>query len=348
MKKMNILRICLIAVYLSMGMNIAFSQTTRDLQLTGGPNGDYSGYEKAGLFNLTFTNVSGTSPATPTPLPAGSLQIVLAIPPGMEFDDAYTPPTGWTFEKSGPQTVVLRQTAAVSSSPPASIVSFAVPLTTKSAVDEGVWSAQIQRVLPTYQDNNPNNSFPNGTVSVADVNLPVALTQFLVVKESNAANLAWSTTEETNSDHFEVQHSLNAKNWAVLGTVKSHGESKVLRNYNYQHATPNNGANYYRLRMVDNDETFAYSTIRSVNFAGLAESAISVFPNPASDHLFVNNAEINKLKTLTIVAQNGKELVSSPVSATGVSIKSLQPGLYLVKLLSQDGTLSTHKLIISK
>lgn len=336
------------AVFLSMGMNIAFSQTTRDLQLTGGPDGDYSGFEKAGFFNLTFVNVSGTNPATTTPLPGGSLQIVLAVPPGIEFDDVYTPPTGWTFQKSGPQTVVLTQTGAVSSSPPASIVSFAVPLTTKAAVDEGVWSAQIQRVLPTYQDNNPNNSFPNGTVSVADVNLPVTLSQFQVVKENTTSNLTWSTTEETNSDHFEVQHSLNAKNWAALTTVKSHGESAILRNYIYSHAMPSNGDNYYRLRMVDKDGTFAYSNVRSVTFEGLAESTLSVFPNPASDRLYVSNAEINKLKTLTIVAQNGKELITSPVSTSGVSIKSLQPGLYLVKLLSLDGSLSTHKLIISK
>jgi hypothetical protein len=178
--------------------------------------------------------------------------------------------------------------------------------------------------------------------------LPVTLVSFNAVKEGSTANLNWATTAETNSDFFEVQHSLNAKNWSVLGSVKSHGESAVLRNYSYPHATPSNGTNYYRLRMVDKDQTYAYSTIRSTTFEGITESVVSVFPNPASDLLFVNNAEINKLKTLTIVTQDGKELITSSVSAAGVSIKNLQPGLYLVKLLSSDGALSTHKLVISK
>lgn len=209
------------------------------------------------------------------------------------------------------------------------------------------WNTQTIAINGAFDNNQLGNSF-DAPITVGPSPLPVTLVSFNVDKEGFAANLAWATTEESNSDFFEIQHSLNAKNWAAVGTVKSHGESNVLRNYTYTHAAPASGTNYYRLRMVDKDATFAYSTIRSLNFEGLAESSVSVFPNPTSDRLYVKNAEINKLKSLTIVGKDGKELIKSPVSTSGVSIKSLQPGLYLVKLLSQDGTLSTHKLVIDK
>nr|MBZ1363183.1 Ig family protein [Dyadobacter fermentans]MBZ1363278.1 Ig family protein [Dyadobacter fermentans] len=72
------------------------------------------------------------------------------------------------------------------------------------------------------------------------------------------ALLTWSTTEEVNSDRFEIERSLNGKGWSTIGKVRSNGESSVLRNYTYTDDSPEKGENLYRLRMVDLDGTYAF------------------------------------------------------------------------------------------
>jgi hypothetical protein len=88
-------------------------------------------------------------------------------------------------------------------------------------------------------------------------NLPVRLKSFDGYPEGGLVNLNWATTEETNSDYFGIEHSLNAKNWRSIGKVTALGESKKLKDYQFKHNQPVSGVNYYRLKMVDKDRTFA-------------------------------------------------------------------------------------------
>ncbi len=97
--------------------------------------------------------------------------------------------------------------------------------------------------------------------------LPVTLTSFIATKEGQTAQLKWSTTEETNSDRFEIERSQNGKNWDLIGTQKSNGESTSLKNYTFSDVKPLNGENLYRLKMIDRDATYAYSRIQSLTFA---------------------------------------------------------------------------------
>nr|WP_229254101.1 hypothetical protein [Dyadobacter sp. NIV53] len=101
--------------------------------------------------------------------------------------------------------------------------------------------------------------------------LPVTLISFRANKEGMGVSLNWSTVEEINSERFDIQHSINAKSWAIIGSVKSFGNTNVRQDYSFMHANPVNSNNYYRLKMVDRvvnnrDATFTYSQIRSIEF----------------------------------------------------------------------------------
>src|SRR5262249_11305088 len=106
--------------------------------------------------------------------------------------------------------------------------------------------------------------------------LPVTLVSFKALAEGQTTSLSWTTSEETNSDRFDIERSQNGKNWAKIGSVASHKESAVNQYYSFVDAAPLRGDNLYRLKMVDLDETFAYSRIENVNFKGIA----LVYPNP--------------------------------------------------------------------
>lgn len=195
--------------------------------------------------------------------------------------------------------------------------------------------------------------------------LPVTLVSFTVAKENTTANLKWATTEETNADRFEIQRSKDAKKWAAIGEVKAAGESKTLLTYNFTDVTPISGMNYYRLKMIDRDQTgspaagspaaFAYSRIQSVDFSE-KRTQIAVYPNPVTNVISLKDSEggsMHDVSEIAIVNSSGvtvfkKVAVSgTPAVTSGINVASLVNGIYVVKI-TRNGTLSTHKIVIAK
>jgi hypothetical protein len=175
--------------------------------------------------------------------------------------------------------------------------------------------------------------------------LPVTLTRFTAVTEGRTVSLNWSTSEETNSDRFEIQRSADGKKWGRIGTVASSGESKVLIDYSYVDSGPLAGINLYRLKIIDNDETFAYSTIRNVKMEGTAK--VTPYPNPAVDKVLIQDYQLVKQIELHN-ASGAKILESQQLSPTGIDVARLPQGIYIITLTLFDGTISTHKVAVTR
>ncbi len=174
--------------------------------------------------------------------------------------------------------------------------------------------------------------------------LPVKLISFTAARESATSSLAWSTTEETNASHFEIQRSSNAKDWTAIGTRAAAGESKAILHYAFTDASPASGMNYYRLRMVDNDATFAYSRIESVRFDKTQQ--VTIYPNPASKTLFLKETDV---KEISILTANGNLIYKSgKVSEEGVDMSSFSNGTYIVKITGRDGSIYTERIVVLK
>jgi hypothetical protein len=156
--------------------------------------------------------------------------------------------------------------------------------------------------------------------------------------------ISWSTTEETGSDRFEIERSTDGKAWAKIGSVRSHGESNALVDYTFTDSRPAAGTNLYRLRMVDADDTYAFSSIREVTVEGAMAAA---YPNPVSDRLLIRDH--NQVKHATLTSVSGMRVLSrSSVSAEGLDVRSLAPGVYMLSLTLFDGTISTQKIAVSR
>ena len=187
--------------------------------------------------------------------------------------------------------------------------------------------------------------FDLGCVTVeAGTPLPVTLTDFKVKKEGTAATLAWSTTSETNSKEFEVQHSLNGKQWEILGVVAAQGESSVIKSYTYTHATPSNGSNLYRLRMVDQDETFAFSRIVSESF--VTEESVVLYPNPSSNFMKLKSGS-DKVASIQIYDVRGVKVRDFvPRDGNDIDVSSLAQGTYIVTFKQSSGLLNKQRIQI--
>lgn len=179
---------------------------------------------------------------------------------------------------------------------------------------------------------------------VADPALPVTLIELKATKEEKSTLLTWSTTDESNSDYFEVQRTTDGANWAVIGKVKATGESKVKLDYSHRDVSPMKGDNLYRLKMVDRDSTFAYSRIVAINFDG--ESDVVIYPNPISvnDELHIGGADVAKIKKVDFYNTKGGLVLSSGAKGS-INMQNLAKGLYIVKIVLENGTTITNRVV---
>jgi len=215
-------------------------------------------------------------------------------------------------------------------------------------------SGQLSGTPTTGQDGIYNfqvrarNIF--GQSAVADFRLPiesalpVTLVSFKAVSEGPIALLSWSTATETNSDRFDVERSQNGKKWEKIGSIKSNHESALQRFYDYKDAKPLDGQNLYRLKMVDLDETFAYSHIENVNFATTA----FIYPNPVrnSENLNLNLTDWSKVKMVKVLNAQGKTVFeASNALTTGISTRNLSAGTYVVQVIQTNGSVTAHKFV---
>jgi hypothetical protein len=183
-------------------------------------------------------------------------------------------------------------------------------------------------------------------VIIRKCQLPVKLISFAAAVKEQTTVLTWATVEETNSDRFEVEKSSDSKNWIKVGTKSSAGESKGNLNYSFVDQTPAAGINYYRLKMIDKDATFAYSSIVHVNFVG---ELAYVYPNPTSGLLKFNASGSSYPESAQLLNTSGKAVYEfRQIPADGIQLKGVvSKGIYLLKISHNDGTQATHKIIVS-
>ncbi|TLU99633.1 T9SS type A sorting domain-containing protein [Dyadobacter luticola] len=204
-----------------------------------------------------------------------------------------------------------------------------------------------------YVSNNTATVSGNGSgcqsqaaIETACSSLPVTLTQFTASAENHTALLKWGTSQESNSFSFEIEHSTDAKTWKKVGDQAAKNESNSLVNYQWIHATPNNDLNYYRLKMIDLDGSFAYSKVEHVMFKGLDPAAALIYPNPVSDILSVENKD--DVVLLKIIDLQGKMIYETTnLRKEDLSVKKFVKGLYLMQLTRKSGVVQTQRFAVN-
>lgn len=198
----------------------------------------------------------------------------------------------------------------------------------------------------TVGNHTDNDNSTTGMVVIEDP-MPVTLTEFKVQKEATTALLEWETTEEVNSDRFEVQKSADGKKWETFQTVAAQGESKNLISYSAVDTAPFAGENFYRLHMIDKDGTDAYSKIRNLHFDALA--SVALYPNPVSDVLSIQMADWSKATAINVSNTAGKSVYKAQGSLEkNINVKSWPSGIYMVQITSTGGAINSYKIIVAK
>ncbi len=172
--------------------------------------------------------------------------------------------------------------------------------------------------------------------------LPVELASFEgEYMENSRIDLKWSTANERDNDYFEIEKSLDGKQFNSIGRVPGKGFSETTSYYHFADQNPVSGLNYYRLKQQDKGKEFSYSNIISVKVS--SREALTLFPNPAEDRIFLKTSatdRLSKWKVYSIAGNIIKEGVESDLD-----ISSLSSGLYFIEVSTSKGSVTRASFV---
>lgn len=174
--------------------------------------------------------------------------------------------------------------------------------------------------------------------------LPVDLISFTGKASKTKVSLNWSTAIEENNSHFEVEHSLNGKDFKKIKEIKGAGTTQVRQDYSYEHRQGVGGLNYYRLKQVDYDGQFEYSEIISIN-VNAPKAQYTLFPNPVSSNFVIQTATGDTPAGLKLLNQLGQEIRLDSDTERVVLPAGLKKGLYVLQF-ELNGQAFSEKLLI--
>lgn len=183
--------------------------------------------------------------------------------------------------------------------------------------------------------------------------LPLKWLSFNAVRYDDLmSKLDWSTAEEINVSHFEIQRSNDGgRNFYTIGTANASTRNEVVHNYQFIDRHAQSGKNFYRIRQVDFDQRSDLSPIRTVSFTGKNSFGINVWPNPVSDLLTIDIHDASEVVHLTIVDISGRVLWKgtgdSGSSVQLVDVASFGAGMYT--LVTEGNTVrDVQKIVVLK
>ncbi len=200
-----------------------------------------------------------------------------------------------------------------------------------------------------FGNENIINTWWNGVEMVAKVplvlteNSPAVIYNFLpiVIKRWDATNLEntvlleWTTASEENNDYFTIERSIDGVRWVALGTVKGFGTTSVAHDYSYEDLKPVSGISYYRLKQIDYNGAYTYSSIKCVNRPTLKNNAYKVY-SIANEDVFVVEGESIAACEIEIfnslgVKVNNVSFYPTSTSRVVIDVEKLPLGTYIVK-----------------
>lgn len=194
-----------------------------------------------------------------------------------------------------------------------------------------------QKILFIYDEaGNRIRRFAEGT-------LPVRLVSFAAMTGEGSVVLNWETAGEEGFAHFGLERSSDGINWVQIAEVHSQGSEERVSAlvYRYIDHDPAPGQSIYRLKMVDDDGTLAYSKLQSV----FLRSEMRVYPNPVRDYLLVDYPSRAEA-SYEIFAPDGRVVLRGRLGRENrIDLSVLSPALYVIRLMLDSGQMFTRRVI---
>jgi hypothetical protein len=179
----------------------------------------------------------------------------------------------------------------------------------------------------------------------AQAALPVTFTSFEGRRVANGIQLTWKVADEINVQEYQVERSLTGNNgFTKIGTVSAKG----YPSYTFTDEAPVTGQVFYRVKNMDNDGRFDYSS--EISFKnGISTPVFRVFPTLVTAKTDVHHGTVTGNDAITLSTADGRMVRSLRPAAgslkTTVEMGDLRAGLYILRYRTSNGTVETVKLV---
>ncbi len=184
--------------------------------------------------------------------------------------------------------------------------------------------------------------------------LPVELINFSVKEKEDHVILNWSTAREINNDYFQIEHSVDGRDFKKVKQVEGMGNSDIINHYHFTDKNPSNGVNYYRLKQVDYDGRFEYSKVVSVNFK-TEKDEVSISPNPFAETISIKipflaqNYTSNNERIIRIFDIHNRlvrsQLIPNDEDTIQLNLSELSDGIYFISTHLGKDDFYTHRIL---
>ena len=176
-------------------------------------------------------------------------------------------------------------------------------------------------ITSPYNNNIRKVTFPSPV-------LPLQYLKLSASVENAKTIIRWQTVNERDADFFEVQRNDSINTFKTIGYVKATAGYASASAYQYIDSFPHRGPNSYRLKQVNKDKRFNFSTILYVLFN---DRNTSVFPNPAGSSIFIQSpAKIQQIRLTDVSGRNIKSF--RPNASNRYSLEDVPNGLYFMTI----------------
>lgn len=176
------------------------------------------------------------------------------------------------------------------------------------------------------------------SVIVMNSSLPVELLYFRADKKGSGNVLQWATASEQNNDYFAIERSTDGVTFYTIGSVSGVGNSSTMHQYSFVDTKSLAGTVYYRLRQVDKDAKFKFSTVATISKNGKATGE-KMYPNTVVDNLTISLANtVTGNGSVSIFDIAGRKIKEKSISKTAdsftttLNMNGLHSGVYIVQV----------------
>lgn len=199
------------------------------------------------------------------------------------------------------------------------------------------------------------SGFSKFSIVQSSVPLPVELIEFNGESQGIFNEVYWRTASEINIHHYELESSMDALSFRKICEKPASGTSGHQSFYSYDDYAYYTPVTYYRLKIVENDRSYHYSRIISIENLAEESSVVNLYPNPSNREVHVQiKAPGQNKAVIRITDMLGKVLYSQELglnnSAATATIltDTYAEGSYILTVSYDQGVPVSKKLIVSR
>lgn len=180
--------------------------------------------------------------------------------------------------------------------------------------------------------------------------VPLQFLKFTAQRKQNYSQLDWSSTRELNAEKYEIERSEDGISYRRIGITLAHNGNGTNK-YQYNDALLLNGTAWYRIRSVDKNGRYNYSTVAVVTERS-EEGGLYVINNPVYQFIHISTGSVNAgnyeyslINTGGQLMQKGNMTANAGAVSTIPLAAAITPGIYVLDVKNNTHRL-TQKIVV--